>query len=291
MANWYYFSDNGRKIGPLSDRTFRNLIQEGKIRRDTIVANEFGRTVQAGSILGLPFPQDDERSSPFSGTAPNAGAPLGWGGPPADPSAGLSLGQPIPSATPLEIIEGLDDKKNEGESSGRGWILLVALIFLVAVLVIAAFMVVHNRNAQSSDADGQEDVQSEEMPVEDVPTLPDGGTEPPEEIPADPDAALPSEEEAPLPQGPALPELRAEHDDLQTTLDDTEQWLEEYEIYAEQAAMVRKDPSALERMTEPKSRLWDVPYDVEAMGEQMRRQGETLKARVSELDERIKNAQ
>ena len=55
--------------------------------------------------------------------------------------------------------------------------------------------------------------------------------------------------------------------------------------------MVQKDPSALERLTEPKSRLWDVSYDVEAMGEQMGQQRETLKARLSELDERIKNAQ
>ena len=290
MANWYYFSDSGRKVGPLSDRTFRNLVQEGKIRRNTIVANEYGRTVQAGSILGLPFPQDDEESS-FSGTAPNAGAPFGRGGSFTDPSAGLSLDQPIPSATPLEIIEGLDAKKNGRESSGRGWILLVALIFLVGVLVIAAFMVVHNRNAQNQAADNQEEVQTEEEPAEDTPVPPDDETEPTVEEPADQDDASLPEEEVPAHQGPTLPELKAERDELQTTWEDTEQWLEEYEIYAEQAAMVQKDPSALERLTEPKSRLWDVSYDVEAMGEQMGQQRETLKARLSELDERIKNAQ
>lgn len=278
MANWYYFSDNGRKIGPLSDRTFKNLIQEGKIRRNTIVANQYGRTVQAGSILGLPFPQDDEDGSPLCGIAPNAGEPF------ADPSAGLSLGQPIPSATPLEIIEGLDNKTGGRESSGRGWILLVTLIFLVGVLVIAAFMVVHNRNAKNSAADDQqEEVQNEEEPSEDASALPDGESETAEEVPA-------SQEEAPAPQGPSLPELKAERDELQTALEDTEQWLEQYDVYAEQAAMVEKDPSALERLTEPKSRLWDVSYDVGMMGEQMRRQRETLRARVSELDERIKNA-
>lgn len=64
MAMWYIYSNSGSRLGPLTDQAFRKLIQQGKVQRNTIVANQFGRTVTAGSIPGLPFPyKTDEMKS------------------------------------------------------------------------------------------------------------------------------------------------------------------------------------------------------------------------------------
>lgn len=71
MAMWYVYSNSGSRLGPMTDQAFRKLVQQGKVQRNTIVANQFGRTVTAGSIPGLPFPdQADELHSLGSGTAP-----------------------------------------------------------------------------------------------------------------------------------------------------------------------------------------------------------------------------
>lgn len=72
MAMWYVYSSSGSRLGPITDQTFRKLVQQGTVKRNTIVANQYGRTVAAGSIPGLPFPdQANELNSLSTGMTPS----------------------------------------------------------------------------------------------------------------------------------------------------------------------------------------------------------------------------
>ena len=57
MANWYYYNNNGEKIGPIQTAALKMLAQQGIIARETIIENHTGRSVTAGSVNGLTFPE------------------------------------------------------------------------------------------------------------------------------------------------------------------------------------------------------------------------------------------
>jgi hypothetical protein len=55
MANWYYYNENGDKIGPIPPTTLKELARQGLVTRETKIENGNGRTALAGSVSGLTF--------------------------------------------------------------------------------------------------------------------------------------------------------------------------------------------------------------------------------------------
>ena len=55
MANWYYYSKTGEKVGPVSATSLKDLARQGLITKETKVENQNGRTAAAGQINGLTF--------------------------------------------------------------------------------------------------------------------------------------------------------------------------------------------------------------------------------------------
>ena len=57
MANWYYYSKNGEKVGPISATALKELAQRGLITKETKLENNGGRIALAGQVNGLVFPE------------------------------------------------------------------------------------------------------------------------------------------------------------------------------------------------------------------------------------------
>ncbi|MCL2710957.1 MAG: SUMF1/EgtB/PvdO family nonheme iron enzyme [Planctomycetaceae bacterium] len=55
MADWYYFNENGEKVGPIRGRDLKQLAQQGTVTPDTRVEDENGRVVLAKNVTGLTF--------------------------------------------------------------------------------------------------------------------------------------------------------------------------------------------------------------------------------------------
>ena len=55
MAHWYY-TKNGEKIGPITTAALKAVAAQGVITRETILVNHTGRTIVAGDVNGLIFP-------------------------------------------------------------------------------------------------------------------------------------------------------------------------------------------------------------------------------------------
>lgn len=71
MANWFYYNDNGEKIGPIRGRDLIQLAKHYVITPETVVENEDGQAVPAKQITGLMFPD----TMP-SGATPSRAAPV-----------------------------------------------------------------------------------------------------------------------------------------------------------------------------------------------------------------------
>lgn len=54
--NWYYYDQNGEKIGPISSADLKALAAQGIITPETKVENQNGRSALAGKVNGLTFP-------------------------------------------------------------------------------------------------------------------------------------------------------------------------------------------------------------------------------------------
>lgn len=65
MANWHYFNESGKRIGPIRGRELKQLAQQGEITPETRVEDEQGHTALAKNVTGLRFP-DSERSESTS---------------------------------------------------------------------------------------------------------------------------------------------------------------------------------------------------------------------------------
>lgn len=59
--NWFYYTENGEKQGPVSGAIIKALAKSGLITRHTKIENENGRVAFAGQVRGIVFP---EASSP-----------------------------------------------------------------------------------------------------------------------------------------------------------------------------------------------------------------------------------
>ena len=55
MANWHYYNEIGKKVGPIRGRELKELAQQGTVTPETRVENENGQTALAKHIKGLPF--------------------------------------------------------------------------------------------------------------------------------------------------------------------------------------------------------------------------------------------
>ena len=55
MANWYFYDQNGYKIGPIKGRELKQSAQQGLITPETVVEDENGRTALAKQVTGLMF--------------------------------------------------------------------------------------------------------------------------------------------------------------------------------------------------------------------------------------------
>ena len=244
MAQWYYFSETGEKVGPMSDNAFKSLVQNGTIKRTTIIANQFGRTVQAGNIPGLPFP----RVQP--------GSPQPGGGPGGPFGSGMA---PHSSASPTVPAQSAKTNSGEEDSSSKWGLLIAAAVFLIGAAAAGYIIYTHEHKAEVASASAQSANQQENAPQGNDNQQGDnqnqGGTHENNQGQSAADSsqsAVPEPDTAPAPTAaPAfgarpLSELRAEQDELQIILEDTEFWLKEYAEYAEQKEMVKKDPYALE---------------------------------------------
>ena len=65
MATWYYYNENGKKVGPIRGRDLTQLVQQGTITRKTILEDSEGRTGLAGKAKGLTFPETVQSSPPL----------------------------------------------------------------------------------------------------------------------------------------------------------------------------------------------------------------------------------
>ena len=57
MANWHYYNENKERIGPVTGRELKQLVQNGTIVRETFVEAPDGRTGLAKNVNGLVFPE------------------------------------------------------------------------------------------------------------------------------------------------------------------------------------------------------------------------------------------
>jgi len=57
MAIWYYYNKNGGKTGPFTVAALKELVRQGVVTRETVIENTNGRTIIAGEVNGLTFPE------------------------------------------------------------------------------------------------------------------------------------------------------------------------------------------------------------------------------------------
>jgi hypothetical protein len=55
MANWWYYNEDGEKVGIITDRQLKKLARDGIIAPGTVVETEDGRTGLAKDVIGLTF--------------------------------------------------------------------------------------------------------------------------------------------------------------------------------------------------------------------------------------------
>ena len=60
MADWYYYTPNKEKIGPVRGRVLKQLVQQGIITPETFVEDPNGRTGLAKDVKGLTFTKTTE---------------------------------------------------------------------------------------------------------------------------------------------------------------------------------------------------------------------------------------
>jgi len=78
MANRYYHNESGEKIGPVTSRELKQLVQQGTVTPEMFVEDPDGRTGLAKDVKGLTFPETVPSTpplpttpSPFTATTPS----------------------------------------------------------------------------------------------------------------------------------------------------------------------------------------------------------------------------
>ena len=54
--DWFYYNENGQRIGPISAAVLKELVKAGVIKHETVIENANGRSSRAGDVKGLDFP-------------------------------------------------------------------------------------------------------------------------------------------------------------------------------------------------------------------------------------------
>jgi hypothetical protein len=71
MADWYYYNENGEKIGPISGGELKQLAKQGTVTQETLVEDPGGRTRQMKDVNGMAFwyyyGDEGRKKGPFSG--------------------------------------------------------------------------------------------------------------------------------------------------------------------------------------------------------------------------------
>ena len=57
MADWYYYDNNGNKLGPVTGRQLKELARTGRIPPETLIEGQDGQTVFARQAGNLTFPE------------------------------------------------------------------------------------------------------------------------------------------------------------------------------------------------------------------------------------------
>lgn len=57
MTNWFFYTPTGEKVGPISASALKELVQQGRIKPETKIENEEGKSAAAKNVRGLVFPE------------------------------------------------------------------------------------------------------------------------------------------------------------------------------------------------------------------------------------------
>ena len=117
MANWYYHNESGEKIGPITGKELKQLVQQETVTQETFVEDPDGRTGLAKDVKGLTFPETVQPlSEPFTAVPPKpmSANPFGT----AAPSPAAQSAQSTPSASPFAISAGHVPPHHGGTQSG-----------------------------------------------------------------------------------------------------------------------------------------------------------------------------
>lgn len=130
MAKWFFYDENGYRIGPLDDAALKNLALDGTLLPDSTVETEAGKKAKAESIKGLTFISHDLNSKYFVPPPPPI-HPQSYASPagPMNPDARLVSTAGTNSANVPIII----DPKNW--SSGAWLILLSAGLAILSFIL------------------------------------------------------------------------------------------------------------------------------------------------------------
>ena len=119
MATWYYYNENGEKIGPVRGRDVKQLVCQGTITPQTILEDDTGRTIVAEKA-GLVFIE----ASPFTVPSPFVITPTVSDNP-------FVISPPVSQMIPQEAPASADE-----ESKGSWGSCLVAIVGIVVILAV-----------------------------------------------------------------------------------------------------------------------------------------------------------
>ena len=132
MATWYYYNENGEKVGPFRGRELKKLARQGTITPETLIESEKGILLVAGNTENLTFPETPPASQDLAGPVPIGDRPA-------------RVESPFHPLTP--------NKPNETPecSTGNRASLLVAIVGLLLLLSVAigiAYTIIADRNEE-----------------------------------------------------------------------------------------------------------------------------------------------
>ena len=162
MSKWYYYNENGEKIGPIKGGELKQLALQGVVTRETWIENEAGMSLLAGKAEKLTFsetakfkrtpkrtglsldeiyvgklqPDDTDETNPFA-----AGPPLADTSFTTTPSVRVDqfaafmsrTNQPVPQRVPVPV------PVPAAKGSMSSW--LVAIVGIVVVLAVGGTIV------------------------------------------------------------------------------------------------------------------------------------------------------
>jgi hypothetical protein len=121
MANWFYYDDNGQKLGPINNMLLKALVAQGVILPETIVETEDGRKGRAGKIKGLTFPEMIPFSVPPFPSAQQEPVQVSASAAPADTSGTYSVADFVIADPPAAVASAVTPRAGAGVQNGTNW--------------------------------------------------------------------------------------------------------------------------------------------------------------------------